>query len=113
MGNDRINGVVDEMGGKIQDASNGLADYGKRQAKGLSAKTEGSIQDAFGQAKGAVRNISDGASNLAEEAYDRSGRYLRDSSRLVNSQIGDNTLSALLLAGAAGYLLSYIVHSRH
>jgi uncharacterized protein YjbJ (UPF0337 family) len=113
MGNDRINGVVDEMGGKIQDASSGLANYAKTQAKGLSAKTEGSIQDAFGQAIDAARNISDGASNLAEEAYDRSGRYLRDSSRLVNSQIGDNTLSALLLAGATGYLLSYIVHSRH
>ena len=112
MSNDRINGAVEEMGDKIRDASSGVADYAKTQAKEFSARAEGPIQDAFGQARHAARNISDGASNLAEGAYDRGGRYIRDSNRLVSSQIGDNTLSALLLAGAAGYLLSYVVHAR-
>ena len=84
----------------------------------FAASAEGSIHEAYGRAKDAARGVSGGASTLAEEAsaiagdaYDRSGRYLRDANRAVGGQIGDNTLTALLLAGAAGYLLSYIVHS--
>jgi uncharacterized protein YjbJ (UPF0337 family) len=101
------------MGGRIQNASSSVADYAKLQAKGLSAKADGSIENGYARAKDAARNVSDSASSLAADAYDRSGQYLRDGNRLVARQVGDNALSALLLAGAAGYLLSYIVHARH
>jgi uncharacterized protein YjbJ (UPF0337 family) len=113
MDNDRIKGAAEEMGGRIQNASSGVADYAKSQAKGLSAKAEGSIENGYARAKDAARNVSDSASSLAADAYDRSGQYLRDGNRLVARQVRDNALSALLLAGAAGYLLSYIVHARH
>jgi hypothetical protein len=92
MDNERMKATVHELGDKIQDASGAATDYAKSQAKKLSASAEG-------------------ASALAGDAYDRGGRYLRDANRAVGGQIGDNTLTALLLAGAAGYLLSYIVHS--
>jgi uncharacterized protein YjbJ (UPF0337 family) len=118
MDNDRMKATVHELSDKIQDASGGVADYAKGQTKKLSASAEGPIHEAYGQAKDAARGVSDGASALAEgasavagNAYDRSGRYLREANRAVGGQIGDNTLTALLLAGAAGYLLSYIVHS--
>ena len=118
MDNDRMKATVHELGDKIQDASGGAADYAKSQGRKLSASAEGSIHEAYGRAKDAARGVSGGASTLAEEAsaiagdpYDQSGRYLRDVNRAVGGQIGDNTLTALLLAGAAGYLLSYIVHS--
>jgi hypothetical protein len=92
MDNDRMKATVHELGDKIQDASGAAADYARSQAKKLSAGAEG-------------------VSALASDTYDRSGSYLRDANRAVGGQIGDNTLTALLLAGAAGYLLSYIVHS--
>jgi uncharacterized protein YjbJ (UPF0337 family) len=118
MDNDRMKATVHELSDKIQDASGGVADHAKSQAKKLSTGAEGSIREAYGQATDAARRVSGGASTLAEEAsaiagdaYDRSGRYLQNANRAVGGQIGDNTLTALLLAGAAGYLLSYIVHS--
>ena len=112
MDNDRIKRVAEEMSGEIQNASGGVADYARSQAKGLSAKAEGSIENGYARAKDAARNVSDSASGLAADAYDRGGQYLRDGNRLVARQVGDNALSALVLAGAAGYLLSYILHSR-
>jgi uncharacterized protein YjbJ (UPF0337 family) len=118
MDNDRVKAAADELGGKIQNASGDVADYAKNQAGKWSSTAEESVNDAYGRAKDAARGLSggasalaDGASALAGDAYDRSGRYLRDANRAVGGQIGDNTLTALLLAGAAGYLLSYILHS--
>jgi uncharacterized protein YjbJ (UPF0337 family) len=114
MDNDRAKAAVNELGGKIQNASGNVADYAKIQARRLSASAEDSLHDAFGQAKEAARGasaIAGEASALASDSYDRSGRYLKKVNRAVGGQIGDNTLTALLLAGAAGYLLSYFVHS--
>ena len=118
MDNERMKATVHELGDKIQDASGAATDYAKSQAKKLSASAEGSVHEAYGQAKDVAKGLSgsasalaEGASALAGDAYDRSGRYLREANRTVGGQIGDNTLTALLLAGAAGYLLSYIVHS--
>jgi hypothetical protein len=114
MDNDRAKAAVDELGGKIQNVSGSVADYAKNQARRLSATAEDSLHDAFGQAKEAARGasaIAGEASALAGDAYDRSGRYLRTANRAIGGQLGDNTLTALLLAGAAGYLLSYFVHS--
>jgi uncharacterized protein YjbJ (UPF0337 family) len=118
MDNDRMKATAHELSDKIQDMSGGVADQAKTQVKKLSASAEGPIREAYGQARDVAREVSGGASAVAEgasalagDAYDRSGRYLRDANRALGGQIGDNTLTALLLAGAAGYLLSYIVHS--
>jgi uncharacterized protein YjbJ (UPF0337 family) len=118
MDNDHMKATVHEFSDKIQDMSGGVADQAKSQVKKLSASAERPIREAYGQARDVARDVSSGASAVAEgasalagDAYDRSGRYLRDANRALGGQIGDNTLTALLLAGAAGYLLSYIVHS--
>jgi uncharacterized protein YjbJ (UPF0337 family) len=118
MDNDRMKAAVHELGDKIQDMSGGVADQARSQVRKLSASAEGPIREAYGQARDVAREVSGGASAvaggasaLAGDAYDRGGRYLRDANRAIGGQVGDNTLTALLVAGAAGYLLSYIIHS--
>jgi uncharacterized protein YjbJ (UPF0337 family) len=95
MDNDRMKATVHELSDKIQDASGGVADHAKSQAKKLSAGAEGSIREAYGQATDAARRVSGGASTLAEEAsaiagdaYDRSGRRTDRRQHTHRSSVG-------------------------
>jgi hypothetical protein len=98
---------------RMRNAAGGIADNAKSQARDQAARAGASAEEAFDQAKGVARNVADNASDLAGQAYDRGGRYLREGNRAIAQNLGDNTLTALAVAGALGYFLSYLVHARH
>jgi ferritin-like metal-binding protein YciE len=47
------------------------------------------------------------------EYYDDAARYARTGSRAVAHQVEEQPLAAMLIAGATGYLLAYLVHGHH
>jgi len=47
------------------------------------------------------------------EYYDDASRYVRSGSRAVAHQVEGQPLAAMLLSGAAGYLLAYLIHGEH
>ena len=84
------------------------------------ATPEGSV----GQAAETVRNVADSASELAQDTYERgaryvrdglsrypeAGRYISDGTRAVSRPVEQHPLTAILVAGAVGYLLAYLIH---
>src|SRR5215217_4085602 len=81
-------------------------------------------EDGVGQATETVRNVAESASELAQDAYERGARYVRDGmdrypeagrsiregAQAVSRPVEQYPLTALLLAGAVGYLLAYLIH---
>jgi hypothetical protein len=56
----------------------------------------------YDRASEAVSNVADRASEMWDEAYDQGARYYRD--------VGGSTIGAVILAGAVGYALAWLVH---
>src|SRR3954466_3367957 len=89
-------------------------------APASGATPEGGV----GQATEAVRNVAESASELAQDTYERGTRYVRDGldrypeagryisegAQAVSRPVEQYPLTAVLLAGAVGYLLAYLIH---
>ena len=90
------------------------------QGRGKTNQGGGTAEDVAGQATEAVRNVAEKASDLAQNAYETGARYVRDGwdrlpevdrySRAVSRPVEQNPLTAIIAAGAVGYLLAYLVH---
>jgi len=74
----------------------------------------------MGQATEAVGNVAESASDFARDTYERGARYAREGwdslpdvgrySRAVSRPVEQNPVSAILAAGAVGYLVAYLIH---
>ena len=59
-------------------------------------------EEIYEQASEAVSNVADRASEMWDDAYDQGARYYRD--------VGGSTIGAVIVAGAVGYALAWLVH---
>lgn len=131
---DRIAGTARELGGKAQAAIGDVVGSQRDSVEGRFRDAHGRAQDTLGQAKDAAQDalgdaqgkarevygqakdrfgdVADDVSGYAEDAYERGGAYLRDGRRAVSSQVEENPLVALLIAGAVGYGLALLLHGR-
>ncbi len=78
------------------------------------------------QVREALQDVVDSASGAAQDAYDEGSRYvrqareqypeaepyIREGQRAVPHWVTENPLLALLLAGAAGYALAWMIHGQ-
>ena len=94
------------------------------QRGGSANQGEGTAEGVVGQATEAVRNVAESASDLARDTYETGARYVREGldrypgagrsisegSRAVSRPIEHNPLVAILIAGAVGYLVGYMIH---
>jgi ElaB/YqjD/DUF883 family membrane-anchored ribosome-binding protein len=78
------------------------------------------------QVREALQDVVDSASGAAQDAYDQGSRYvrqarehcpeaepyIREGQRAVTHRVTENPLLALLLAGAAGYALAWMIHGQ-
>src|SRR5215204_1575000 len=90
--------------------------------RGSSANQgKGTAEGVVGQAAEAVHNVAESASRLARGTYEtgardglhrypEAGRYLSEGGRAVGRPVEQHPVLALLAAGAAGYLLAYLIH---
>jgi len=112
MNNDRIEGAVREATGKVQGAAGDLADSERTSTEGRAREAAGTLQNAYGQAKNALHDVAEEATELAGQAYRQGSRYVRDGGRLVDHRASDSPLASLLIAGVAGYALGFLIHGR-
>lgn len=170
MDTDRLKGTAKEFGGKVQANVGDLMGDSKTEFDGRLRQAEGVTQNVVGQAKDAVRSAAQTASDIASDAYDKSGdyvgrakeaarqaannaqdfangaydasgryvsraqdavrdaagnvadyaqdaynnpgRYVKQGQNVVERQVEENPLLALLVAGAVGYGLALLVHGR-
>lgn len=113
---DRIAGTAKDLGGRAQGAVGDALGSDRDSLEGRYREAEGRAQRLYGQAKDTVRDIADDVGDYAEDAYGRisrhGGTYLRDGRERVETQVGENPFLALLIAGAVGYGLALLLHSR-
>jgi ElaB/YqjD/DUF883 family membrane-anchored ribosome-binding protein len=83
-----------------------------------------SAEETYGQAEDMVRRVADQASDFAKGAYRRGEKYLeegrrrfpeaeryyREGHRAVSQRIDAYPLTAVIIAGAVGYGLAWLIH---
>lgn len=120
---DRIVGGAKEALGKAQGAAGDVLGSNLDSVEGRFREAKGTAQNAYGQAKDSAADLADRAGDYAGDAYDRAGdyandayergsSYLRDGRHAVSTQVEENPMLALLIAGAVGYGLALLVHGR-
>ncbi len=101
MDEDRITGTAQELKGKVKEGVGNLAGDNKAQAEGYVDQLGGAAQRTLGQARDTLRDAAD---SLQEQAGSI-GEY-------IDETIHERPLTALLAAGAIGYVLSLLIHRR-
>lgn len=110
MDKDRITGAAKDAAGKVEGAFGRAAGDASTEASGRAREAAGTVQNLYGQAKDAARDIGDTASNYAQEAVDAGSEVYRDGSRAVASAVQNQPLGSLLLAGAVGFALALMLN---
>lgn len=109
MDKDRIAGAAKDIAGKAEGAFGKVTDDPEMELSGRAREAAGTAQNAFGQAKDAVRDLGEAASNYAQDALIAGNDYYRDGSRAVAAKIKEQPLTALLAAGAIGFILGVLL----
>lgn len=127
MNGDRVVGAAKELGGKAESALGDAIGDTKLQADGVVDQVKGAAQQVYGQAKDVAAEYTDQARELAGGAIERGRRYVdegmdrypaeaeryyREGRKAVAQQIEHSPLASILIAGAVGYALALLVHSR-
>ena len=101
MDQDRITGSANEIKGQVKEGFGNLTGDTKTQAEGYADQLGGAAQRTLGQARDTLRDAAD---SLQEQAGSI-GEY-------IDETIHERPLTALLAAGAIGYVLSLLIHRR-
>ncbi len=98
---DRITGSATDLKGKVKEGIGDLTGDTKTQGEGYVDQISGVAQRAYGQAKDAIRDASGPLQDQAASIGD-----------YIDETIHERPLTALLAAGAVGYVLSLLIHRR-
>lgn len=109
MDKDRIAGAAKDVAGKVEGAVGGVTGDTKTEASGRSREAAGTVQNLYGQAKDAARDVTDAATSFAKDALDNSGDTYRQGSDAVAKAVRDNPLGSLLIAGGIGFALAMLM----
>ena len=99
MNEDQFKGTARNLGGKVED------EFGKMVGD-TDIRSEGIID----QVTGAAQNIYGDAKELATTAYRQASPAVREGAQRAITVTRENTVLAVLAAGAVGYALSWAFH---
>lgn len=101
MDENRITGTVNDLKGQVKEGIGHATGDTKTEAEGMADQFTGTAQRALGQARDSLRDAADVVSDQASSI----GEYLDET-------IHERPLTALLAAGAIGYVLGLLIHRR-
>lgn len=101
MDEDRVTGTVKDLKGQAKEGVGKFTGDAKSQAEGYAEQLTGAAQRTYGQARDTLR---DAAGSFQEQAS-TIGDY-------IDETMHERPLTALLAAGAVGYILSLLIHHR-
>ena len=101
MDEDRITGAAKDMKGQVKEGIGNLTGDTKTQAEGYVDQLGGAAQRTLGQARDTLRDAGD----TFQEQAASIGDY-------IDETIHERPLTALLAAGAVGYVLGLLIHRR-
>jgi uncharacterized protein YjbJ (UPF0337 family) len=112
MDKDRIVGSAKDFAGKVEGAVGDATGDAQTKTSGRAREATGTVQNLYGQAKDAARDLGDAAASAADyakDAYANSGDTLRDGTQAVAQKVQDNPLGSLLVAGGIGFALALLM----
>ncbi|MDX7951355.1 CsbD family protein [Lichenihabitans sp. Uapishka_5] len=109
---DRVVGKVKELGGAAQGGLGDAVGSPGNSVEGRFREAEGQVEQLYGQAKDAVRQGVGQVADAARDLYGDPASYARQRSDVARRQVEANPLVAVLIAGAVGYVLSYLIHGQ-
>jgi uncharacterized protein YjbJ (UPF0337 family) len=101
MDENRFEGAARDIGGKIKGAAGDLTGDSKLQAEGIIDQAAGTAQNAYGRVKEKVSRTASGAGGTVADQFNETSAFLSDS-------VAERPLTALLVAGAVGYVLAML-----
>jgi uncharacterized protein YjbJ (UPF0337 family) len=109
MDKDRIAGSAKDFAGKVEGAVGDMTGDAKTQGAGRAREATGTVQNLYGQAKDAARDVGDAAVNYAKDALGDPVETMRGGQEAVAKTVQDNPLGALLVAGGIGFALAMLL----
>jgi uncharacterized protein YjbJ (UPF0337 family) len=101
MDEDRITGTAKDLKGQVKEGVGRFTGDTKTETEGMTDQVSGTAQRTLGQARDSLRDAADVVSDQAASI----GEYLDET-------IHERPLTALLAAGAVGYVLGLLIHRR-
>jgi uncharacterized protein YjbJ (UPF0337 family) len=101
MDENRLEGTARDIGGTIKNAAGDLTGDAKLQAEGTIDQVVGTAQRAYGRVKDKVASKTNGAGSTIADQLSETSAYLGDT-------VAERPLTALLVAGAIGYVLGML-----
>ena len=110
MDKDRIAGAANDAAGKVESAFGQATGNAARDASGRAKEASGTVQNIYGQAKDAARDLSENAGSYAQDALDAGQKVYQQGNRAVASAVKEQPLGALLVAGTIGFALALLLN---
>ena len=110
MDKDRIAGAANDAAGKAESAFGQATGNATRDAVGRAREASGTVQNIYGQAKDAARDLGENAGAYAQDALDAGEKIYRQGNKAVASAVKDQPLGALRVAGAVGFTLALLLN---
>ena len=109
MNEDRIAGAAKDFAGKAENAFGNATGDKETQASGRFREAAGKAQNLYGQAKDAVQDATDKASDYARDMYNNRGDAIREGQDALARKVQDNPIGSLVTAGAIGFALALLL----
>jgi uncharacterized protein YjbJ (UPF0337 family) len=109
MNEDRIAGTAKDFAGKAENAFGNVTGDKESQASGRVREAAGKAQNLYGQAKDAVQDAADKATDYAKDMYNNRGDAIRDGQDALIRKVQDNPIGSLVTAGAIGFALALLL----
>ena len=102
MDENTLKGAAKDFGGNVKGTIGDLTGDSKMQAEGAADQVMGTAQRAYGKVKDAVTNQTSGFGSSVVDQLDETSAYLGDA-------VAERPLTALLVAGAIGFVLASLI----
>ncbi|MBM6583649.1 hypothetical protein ILT44_25955 [Microvirga sp. BT689] len=94
----------DQGGPPEQDSTEKILDHVREALHDVADQASGAARDMYSRGEDYARQ--------AREQYPEAERYIREGRRAVTERVAGNPLLALLMAGAIGYALAWMIHGQ-
>lgn len=110
MDENKVEGTVRNLGGKVESAFGNMTGDAKLKAEGAADRVAGSAQKVYGQASESVRDGVNTIRSKAREMADDGGSQVLDqieeAGDYIAEQVDNRPVTALLIAAGVGFLIA-------
>ena len=109
MNGDKVEGVAQEIGGKLKDAAGGLTGDAGMQADGKVDQAAGTVKQMLGDAKATVGDVADRVAATASDFGQSAYQQTASAAKYMNDRARERPLGMVIAAGLVGAVVGYLL----